>query len=558
MFTECKRTVEILRLLCLLLVLLACRAINNDMPVPPAPMEASSNGGTVVARCVAMATDHTHISAEDRYCFEFPAGFTMQEEQPGKPVFAGPALDDNLEPLRATLLVEVMPSPADASLQTVVDEYLTEFSPLPTPPIAIQETTLGGAPALQLEVVPGREGSRDVWAIHDARLYHLMFMPSVRDFPQAQAEVEQLFTTVMGSFTFLPLPPDMTAGSGSEVCPEVSRPALLFGRQPGSATSVALMSIGGQSNCTITLHNEPFGNLIPADGTLFYAVRDGTTNHMSIWRYGADGAQELAFTRTNVPNLLYPFIVSDDGSYIAYATVEPLATGDNSHLRSTLYVARAEGREVRQLAQHEDDEGRYLQPVRFAQQNEQLYYSVAPLNYGGMWNGMYGRYDNLYRSEVTGTQAQLIFDCPRGGLSLCIGDVALDGSVFAYVNPNEGVVRVATMNGTVTTTVLPPGRDYVGFPTFGPTGELACLSATLDVAPGPPAPLPGYVSVLAPPYTGEAEIWLTAPGIIRIWEWSDPDHMILFLQGENLPLMDILQRDGTTQPLNDMPLGVLL
>jgi hypothetical protein len=45
-----------------------------------------------------------------------------------------------------------------------------------------------------LEVVPGREGSRDLLMLRDGTLFHLMFMPSVRDFPQAQDDVELLLT----------------------------------------------------------------------------------------------------------------------------------------------------------------------------------------------------------------------------------------------------------------------------------------------------------------------------------------------------------------------------
>jgi hypothetical protein len=86
--------------------------------------------------------------------------------------------------------------------------YLTEFAGLPTPAITRTPVTLGGEPAEQLEIVPGREGSRDVFTVRDGTLFHFMFMPSVRDFPEAAADVEDLFMTVTLSFTFLSAPPE--------------------------------------------------------------------------------------------------------------------------------------------------------------------------------------------------------------------------------------------------------------------------------------------------------------------------------------------------------------
>ena len=54
----------------------------------------------------------------------------------------------------------------------------------------------------RLEAVPGREGLRDVLVVHDRMLYRLLFMPSVRDFSQAEPDVEVLFEAVTSSFSF--------------------------------------------------------------------------------------------------------------------------------------------------------------------------------------------------------------------------------------------------------------------------------------------------------------------------------------------------------------------
>jgi hypothetical protein len=81
---------------------------------------------------------------------------------------------------------------------------------------------LGGEPAEMLEVVPGREGSRDVFMLHDGTLYHFMFMPSVRDFAQAKSDVEELYNAVTQSFTFTSKKPRPIEVSASPRDPGVS------------------------------------------------------------------------------------------------------------------------------------------------------------------------------------------------------------------------------------------------------------------------------------------------------------------------------------------------
>jgi hypothetical protein len=85
-----------------------------------------------------------------------------------------------------------------------VDAYVGQFAKLPVPPIQRTPIQLGGEPAEVLEGVPGRGGSRDVFALHNGTLFHLMFMPSVKDFVKAKADVDELYQSVMASFSFLP------------------------------------------------------------------------------------------------------------------------------------------------------------------------------------------------------------------------------------------------------------------------------------------------------------------------------------------------------------------
>jgi hypothetical protein len=145
----------------------------------------------------------TYYAPENGFCFAYPGSFTLGETSPVRASIFSPALDQNLDPVRASLQFEIRPLNAGEDLKSVVDAYLAEFAGLSVPEIKRTSTTLGGEPAEQLEVVPGREGSRDVFMVRDGTLFHFMFMPSVTDFPQAASDVEDLFITVTSSFTFL-------------------------------------------------------------------------------------------------------------------------------------------------------------------------------------------------------------------------------------------------------------------------------------------------------------------------------------------------------------------
>ncbi len=144
-----------------------------------------------------------------RYCFLYPAGFEVETSGLGQQdvelgVF-GPALDTSADPLRAAMLIAVTPVEPGTDLKSAVDGFLQQFEGMPVPAIERKEYAFGGGPAELVEVVPGLTGSSDIFALGSSgdTLYHFIFEPSVRDFPQAQADFEELFNTLNMSFTFL-------------------------------------------------------------------------------------------------------------------------------------------------------------------------------------------------------------------------------------------------------------------------------------------------------------------------------------------------------------------
>ena len=188
--------------------------------VPPAPVAPALNSQPP-ASCV-VAGQQTYVNAFDGYCFTYPSRFERQTSPTGQPQLFGPALDQNLDALRASMALEVEVAVKDARLSEIVDRYVQQFAGMNIPAIVRTPIVLGGEPAEMLEVVPGREGSRDVFMLHDGTLYHFMFMPSVRDFPLAKNDVDELYQAVTQSFTFTSKKPRPIEVSTSPRDPGVS------------------------------------------------------------------------------------------------------------------------------------------------------------------------------------------------------------------------------------------------------------------------------------------------------------------------------------------------
>jgi hypothetical protein len=185
------------------------------------------------ASCVVSGLE-TYVNPFDGYCFVYPLRYDLQTSPTGQPQLFGPALDQNLDALRASMALEVEVAVQSARLSEIVDQYVGQFAGMNIPAITRTPIVLGGEPAEMLEVVPGREGSRDVFVLHEGTLYHFMFMPSVRDFPQAKNDVEELYNAVTQSFTFTskkPKPIATTGVSASPRDPGVSGVAY-WGTQP--------------------------------------------------------------------------------------------------------------------------------------------------------------------------------------------------------------------------------------------------------------------------------------------------------------------------------------
>ena len=99
---------------------------NNPNNMPRLSISPTPSDSTLPLTC--QVTDlKIYINEADGYCFAYPIRFTLGDQPSDKPDVRGPALDDGVEPIHATLTVEFAPA-TNETLQMQAKSFLKEFS----------------------------------------------------------------------------------------------------------------------------------------------------------------------------------------------------------------------------------------------------------------------------------------------------------------------------------------------------------------------------------------------------------------------------------------------
>ncbi len=342
-------------------------------------------------------------------------------------------------------------------------------------------------------------------------------------------------------------------------CPEIARPALILFMP---TDQLVLFDPAGGASCPLPVPGR-FAGMVQLTPDAFFSPAPSATGSgdaLVIQRYLPDGAvEELPSTRIASGVSYTGFTVSGDSRLIAWGLIAPEA--GSSQTTTRLRVASLEtGAILGGLEPEADDRPRAITPIRFDEAGDTLFYTVQPYGIGGSWISFNGRYDNLYAiaADLSG-EPQKIFDCADKGLFLCLGDFFVaDGNVagLAYVDREAGAVIVENDAGELLNT-LPATGDYVGYPTWGPTGELVYYTATLaGTSGGPPTPAMGNLQRVAPP-TAPAETVAADPALALPVGFLDDSRVVVNWVTEaesglwGLALAGI---DGVVEPL-DVPAG---
>jgi hypothetical protein len=141
-----------------------------------------------------------YINDMDGYCFAYPTRFTLGDQTANRPEIIGPAVDDSYEPIHAKLSVEVGPAAAGKTVREQAESYLKDFSVLDPSKFNWTEVNVGGEAGWMVEPVPAMLSYRIIFVQHDGNLYRLLYWPV--DIPEAQADLNDLTQTTLGSFAF--------------------------------------------------------------------------------------------------------------------------------------------------------------------------------------------------------------------------------------------------------------------------------------------------------------------------------------------------------------------
>ena len=345
------------------------------------------------------------------------------------------------------------------------------------------------------------------------------------------------------------------------LCPEIKRPAMLVADYE-NPSGLILIDPESQAACAVTLSQPPFGRIATAAGKIYYPAFNPEANTITLWQLSPTGEQTpLDFTTIEAAGPFH-FTLSRDGARIAWTQTRVNFEVDPPVYTNTLWVANGDGTaQIALINQVENEETRYIEPIRFAADNNTLYYALQPDGLGGLIFNFTGRYDNMYRVSTLEGQPQLIYACPEGEAMICIGDISPDGSALAVARSGQGVVEIIGSDGNLVATLTPPATDYVGIPIFGPTGNLAFVSATLTQASAEdlPRPSPGYISLASPPYTAQPQTLLSADGVATLWEWIDENRLAYGAMDEdgNIGVSVVTPAGQTTALSPNFPLAVL-
>jgi hypothetical protein len=172
-------------------------AMPNGMPrLDPSPTRSSS---TLPLTC--QVTDlNVYINEANGYCFAYPSGFTLGDQPSDKPDVRGPAVNDSVEPIHATLSIEVSPASTDKPLREQAETYLKEFSVVDPATFIWSQIQVDGETAWKVEPIPARLAYRIVFIQHNESIFRLMYWPM--DIPEAQPDLNDLTQTTLGSFAF--------------------------------------------------------------------------------------------------------------------------------------------------------------------------------------------------------------------------------------------------------------------------------------------------------------------------------------------------------------------
>lgn len=164
-------------------------------------------------------------------CFLYSASYTLTEQADELAVWvSGPPVDPNaMESSTVSFGVNVIAVPGAAANVTAADFAHEVLARYPGEPIAQEEATIAGQPAVVLNGMPGMGVYRLAYLVVNNTLYELSMSPDPSAATVLQADAQTAWDLLVSSLVFLPPTASGDYVSPEEVCPAESAGYVRYG-----------------------------------------------------------------------------------------------------------------------------------------------------------------------------------------------------------------------------------------------------------------------------------------------------------------------------------------
>ena len=178
---------------------------------PPEIFIDSETGQTVKGKC-SRSSDEVRllINSFQLFCLQYPAEYDVFFLNESEMMLGKRFVQNTSEP---SVSIKVQPA-GGLTLEQVADQIAQIYAIPGTEPIR-EHLTIDGEAAIMLDGLSGQDPNRQVVVLHNNYLYRLYFIQMNKNQPQAYAQSETLYITVIQSFNFRP---------DSNVCPGCPAP----------------------------------------------------------------------------------------------------------------------------------------------------------------------------------------------------------------------------------------------------------------------------------------------------------------------------------------------
>lgn len=135
------------------------------------------------------------------YCFGYPNQFSLENVNESMPEVRGPAIGSEIEPVYATLRIEVDSIEEGQSLREKAKDFLQAFSVLDVETYSWNEIEVGGEPGFVIEPIPVQLSWKIIFVQHNNNLYRLMYWPV--DVQEAEGDLDELYQVSTQTFEFI-------------------------------------------------------------------------------------------------------------------------------------------------------------------------------------------------------------------------------------------------------------------------------------------------------------------------------------------------------------------